>query len=145
MTLGRAQLRESAEWVLDANAVRLFEQEIIDAESLVERRRRDLCELLVAVKEIEREMETERPSIARRERQAAELLARDPGHPLLEAIAEEIAECERVDEAWKEVGRRTETGRLDSRLAEAGIDRKDERKARVLERLRRSNTSSTGS
>ena len=52
-TLFRAGVRESAEALTDANAIRIYRQEIIDAESLLTRRRDALAAMIAARKEVE--------------------------------------------------------------------------------------------
>ena len=55
-TLLRAGLRESAERVTDANAIRIYRQEIADAENLLQRRRTALASLIATRKDLETEM-----------------------------------------------------------------------------------------
>ena len=55
-TLMRAGARESAERITDANAIRIYRQEIVDAENLLERRRLALAGLIATRKDLEREI-----------------------------------------------------------------------------------------
>lgn len=96
MTLARGSARQSTQVLLDANALTLFEQEIVDVETTVQKRKRVMSEMILARKQIEKEIETLQQLIAKREQQAHQLLDQaDTGDDtLLQDIANDIAQQE---------------------------------------------------
>lgn len=86
VTLLRGSVREIGESVVDANATRIYEQEIVDAKHSIETARGDLT--LVMAKEMQsaREIERLRQEVGRYETLAVEAL--DKSH---EQLAEEVA------------------------------------------------------
>lgn len=93
-TLFRASAREAVEHVVDANEVRIYEQEIIDAEASLGQRRSLMAEMIGNRKELEAEIRRVRESMARREEELARLPASECTEALLELAAEEIAASE---------------------------------------------------
>jgi phage shock protein A len=93
-TLFRASVRESAEMVTDAGAIRIYRQEIIDAEAMLTRRRDALAAMIAARKEVEDEISAAKNRIAKREQQLAGLPAGDRSEELLQLAARDIAATE---------------------------------------------------
>jgi phage shock protein A len=93
-TLFRASVRESAEALTDANAIRIYRQEIIDAESMLTRRRDALAAMIAARKEMEVDIERSRNRISKRESQLGNLPAEECSEELLQLAAREIATTE---------------------------------------------------
>ena len=93
-TLARGTARESAQVVLDANAHRVFEQEIIDVENSIQTRKLALSEVIASRKQIGREAEAIQKLIAKRESQAQRLVKENKSADLVEAIANEIVDHE---------------------------------------------------
>lgn len=93
-TLLRAGARESAGRITDANAIRIYRQEIVDAESLLERRRLGLAGLIATRKDLEREMTSSRGRIRHREQLIAGLKPEERTAELLTLAAREIATTE---------------------------------------------------
>ncbi|MCZ6829930.1 MAG: PspA/IM30 family protein [Gammaproteobacteria bacterium] len=93
-TLLRAGVRESAEAVTDANAIRIYRQEIIDAESMLTQRRDALAAMIAARKELEDDIQASQRRIAKREQQLAKLPAEERSEDLLQLAARDIATTE---------------------------------------------------
>ncbi len=93
-TLTRGAARESAEVLLDANAIRIFEQEIVDVENTIRLRKQSMSEVLVARKQVDREIESVQDVIEKREAQASELLNENDKTDLVEEIAADIVQYE---------------------------------------------------
>ena len=93
-TLLRAGVRESAEAVTDANAIRIYRQEIIDAESMLTQRRDALAAMIAARKELEDDIQASQRRIAKREQQLAKLPAEERSEDLLQLAARDIAATE---------------------------------------------------
>jgi phage shock protein A len=93
-TLFRASAREAVEQVVDANGVRVYEQEIIDAESLLAQRRGVMAEMIANRRELEAEIERTREGIARRELELGRLPETERCDSLLQLAAQEIAAAE---------------------------------------------------
>lgn len=94
-TLLRASAHEPAEALVDANAIRIFEQELRDAEQAFGRSKRQLACLMAEKKFLERDNGTLRESIEHREAQAAQALQN--GHEgLAMELATNIAEDENL-------------------------------------------------
>ena len=93
-TLFRANARSSAQVIIDANAIRIYEQEIIDAEALLGRRRDAMAIMIANRNELERELETLKLTITRREAQLHRVPDAERTDALLELAAEEIAAAE---------------------------------------------------
>jgi|GEM_PF-2024003 len=94
--------RGSAEVLLDANAVRIFEQEIVDVEHTIYQRKKSLSELIMAKKQLSREIDSIENLIKKREQQARTLMVTDDESELVEEVAAEIAEYELSLEAMRE-------------------------------------------
>ncbi|MFT6220682.1 MAG: hypothetical protein ACJA0C_000079 [Candidatus Endobugula sp.] len=93
-TLSRGVARESADRLFDANAIRIFEQEIIDIENMIHLRKHSMSEQLVVRKQVDREIESIQALIKKREFQACELLNKDSQPALIEEIAVDIIQHE---------------------------------------------------
>ena len=93
-TLFRASVRESAEVLTDANAIRIYRQEIIDAESMLTRRRDALAAMIAARKEMEDEINAAQDRIGKREQQLSSLPTQDRSEDLLQLAARDIAATE---------------------------------------------------
>ena len=93
-TLFRAGVRESAEALTDANAIRIYRQEIIDAESMLTRRRDALAAMIAARKEVEDDIKRSQCRISKRESQLGNLPAEECSEELLQLAAREIATTE---------------------------------------------------
>ncbi|WP_293265113.1 PspA/IM30 family protein [Neptunomonas sp.] len=95
-TLARGAARESAEVLLDANAVRVFEQEIVDVEQSILQRKQAMSEVIVAHSQINREIESLNKIILKREDQAKVLLEDNADNDLLDEIASDILQYEEM-------------------------------------------------
>ena len=93
-TLLSAGARESAERITEANAIRIYRQEIVDAENLLERRRGYLAGLIATRKDLEREISSSRKRIGNREQQVAALAPQERSEQLLLLAAKDIAATE---------------------------------------------------
>ncbi len=93
-SLTRGAARESAEVLIDANAIRIFEQEIVDVEAAIGARKQTMSEMLVARKQVDREIESVEEVIKKREEQASELLSGESNAQLVEEIADDIVQYE---------------------------------------------------
>jgi phage shock protein A len=100
-TLFRAGVRESAEAVTDANAVRIYRQEIIDAEEVLTRRRDGLAVMIAARRELEDDIQTAQRRISKRENQLADLPESERSEDLLLLAAQDIANSESQLEDFK--------------------------------------------
>ncbi|OZG74533.1 phage shock protein A [Hahella sp. CCB-MM4] len=86
-TAFRGVAREGAEKVVDANAIRIFEQEIYDCENAMALAKHDLAKVMAEKIRLQRVHEQRLSSIQEREGQAGEAL--DKG---LDSLAKELAE-----------------------------------------------------
>lgn len=93
-TLLRAGTRESAERITDTNALRIYRQEIVDAENLLERRRLDLAGLIATRKDLEKEISCAVQRIQMREQQIAGIRPEERTEELLQLAASDIAATE---------------------------------------------------
>ncbi len=93
-TLARGAARESAEVLLDANAIRVFEQEIVDVEESIQLRKQAMSEVMVARNQIDREIDSIKSIIAKREEQARSLIDDNVNDDLLDEIANDIVQFE---------------------------------------------------
>lgn len=93
-TLARGAARESAEVILDANAIRVFEQEIVDVEESIQLRKQAMSEVIVARKQIDREISSVQTIIGKREEQARSLIDDKSKHELVDEIASDIVQYE---------------------------------------------------
>lgn len=101
VTLMRGSVREIGDSVVDANATRIYEQEIIDAKNAVAQARSDLT--TVMAKEMQTAREIER---LKAESQRFELLALEALNKSQEGLAEEVAN--RVAELERELEEQTQ-------------------------------------
>ena len=95
-TFVRGSARQSAQAILDANALTVFEQEIIDVETTVHQRKRAMNEMIVARKQIEEEILCLKRLIEKREQQAHKLIENGSHEALLNDIANDIAQQEQM-------------------------------------------------
>jgi phage shock protein A len=86
MTLLRGSAREIGESVIDANATRIYEQEILDAKHSIDQARADLAGVMAKEMQSAREIERLRKEVARFEALAVEALNKSQ-----EGLAEEVA------------------------------------------------------
>lgn len=100
-TLWRAGLRESAERITDANALRIYRQEIADAQALLERRRHCLASLIANRRDLEREIDTCEQRVARRETQLRDIPAPRRTQEMLHLAAKDISATEAHLEALR--------------------------------------------
>lgn len=101
-TLFRATVHDSVEQLTEANCVRIYRQEIRDAEELLSRRRYALGAMIANRKDLEAELERTERKIAQRESQVSLLDASTLTEDLLQASAREIAALEVHREAIKQ-------------------------------------------
>lgn len=87
-TLFRAAAHEPAERLVDANALRILDQELRETEQAMSRARRELAVLMASRKQLERSSTQLEQRIALREGQAAEALTGNQ-----QRLALELAEC----------------------------------------------------
>lgn len=97
-TLARGAARESAEVLLDANAIRVFEQEIVDVEESIQLRKQAMSEVIVARNQINREIESIKTIISKREDQARALIDEGSDDDLIDEIASDIVQYEATHE-----------------------------------------------
>jgi phage shock protein A len=86
MTLLRGSVREIGETVVDANATRIYEQEILDAKQSITQAKDDLAGVMAKEMQSARQIEKLQAEIARYEGLAVEALDKSQ-----EALAEEVA------------------------------------------------------
>ena len=101
-TLFRAGGREAAEALLDANSLRVYEQEIVDAESMLLRQREGMAVRIASREELAREINQVEQQIRKAEEKAALLIAAEKQEHMLELAAAEIATLERRLAALRE-------------------------------------------
>lgn len=89
----RGSVRESAEVVIDANAIRIFEQEILDAEQGIARSKQQLAYVMAERVQLERANVKLKEQILFREQQAAKALGINDD-VLASELAEDILEKE---------------------------------------------------
>lgn len=92
-TLFRASAQEPAERLVEANSIRIFEQEIRDAEAAILQAKRQLAVVMAQKKQLTRHNEMLQESIARREQQACIAMEQQQSE-LAEEVATLIAEEE---------------------------------------------------
>ena len=135
-TLFRAGVRESAEKITDAHAIRIYRQEVADAETLLARRRTGLAAMIATRRDLEREMGLARERISRRESQVAALSPQERSDDLLLLAARDIAATEeflqRLQRRHLAVTERISAEELTLRRLLAEI-REHRREAKILE------------
>lgn len=94
-TAFRGSMRESAEIVIDANAIRIFEQEILDAEQGLARSKQQLTYMMAERVQLERSNSKLQEQIKSREIQTAKALEIDD-ETLASELAEDILEKEQI-------------------------------------------------
>ena len=93
-TIVRGSVRESADLIIDANAVRIFEQEICDCETGIRNAKAGLTVVVAEKIKLQRQIQQSQQTIRMREEQAIEAINKQFGdlpEQLAEAIAEEEA------------------------------------------------------
>lgn len=101
VTLMRSSVREIGESVVDANATRIYEQEIVDAKHNVSQARSDLTGVMAKEMQSARDIERLKNEIARYEGLAVEALNKQQ-EGLAEEVAGRVAELEHdLDEQTK--------------------------------------------
>ncbi len=93
VTLLRGSVREIGESVVDANATRIYEQEILDAKHNIEQARGDLTLVMAKEMQTAREIEQLRSEVSRYESLAVEALNKSQ-EPLAEEVAAKVASLE---------------------------------------------------
>ena len=93
ITAVRGGAREAGEAIIDANAIRILEQEIVDAKKSLEKGRVSLTELMAKEMQTKRELSAIQTNISEHEGFAKEALDKDNESLALE-IAEKIVEYE---------------------------------------------------
>ena len=143
-TLIRGSARQSTQVLLDANAVTIFEQEIVDVERSIQQRKKVLNEVIVARKQVEQEIAAIRQLMEKRRSQASRLMEDTQQQGLVEDIALDLAQQESVLTALEEQHRQlqakadTMSAALRNALSETGRHRRELRMARA-QQLRASN------
>ena len=94
-TIVRGSVRESADVIIDANAVRIFEQEICDSEASVRMAKASLTVVVAEKIKLQRQIDQCQQAIRMREEQAMQALTQQLGG-LPEQLAEAIAQQEEV-------------------------------------------------
>lgn len=89
----RGGAREAGEAIVDKNSVRIFEQEIKDAEGHLEKAKRDLTDVMAKEMQAARKIETVQKDIEKHEGYVASALEKDDEALALE-IAQKIAELQ---------------------------------------------------
>ena len=98
-TIVRGSVRESADVIIDANAVRIFEQEICDCETGVRTAKASLTVVVAEKIKLQRQIEQSQQTIRMREEQAIEAITKQFGdlpEQLAEAIAQEEGALEKM-------------------------------------------------
>lgn len=93
-TLMRANVRESVEKLTEANAISIYNQEIVEAEELLSRRRDALAAAIASRKQLEEDIALLERRIGKRERQLQRLPPAERSEELLRLAAAEIAGLE---------------------------------------------------
>lgn len=94
-TILRSRVRENAEVLIDANAIRIFEQELLDSHDYISQSKHQLTLLMAERLRLERNNQDLESTIQRRELQAAEALKKDRLE-LATSLAEDIVGIEQV-------------------------------------------------
>ena len=135
-TLLRAGARETAEHITDANAIRIYRQEVIDAENLLSRRRTCLAAIIATRTDLEKEIAAAQARIQSRERQIAALSPGERSEELLLLAARDIAATEKhltaLQRRHAEVAQRVAAEELTLRRLLAEI-REHRREVKILE------------
>jgi len=100
-TLMRAGARESAERITEANAIRIYRQEVVDAENLLARRRTALAAMIATRKDLEREIDAAQARIRGRESEIVRIPPEQRTEELLLLAARDIASSEAHRDALK--------------------------------------------
>jgi len=120
-TLFRASAQEPVAKLVDANGIRIFEQELRDAEQAIARSKRELACLMAEKTRLARDNEHLKETIAKRERQATEALEKNEETLALE-LANLIAEDEPLLERQQQQHSKLQQqeNRLRKQLRESG-------------------------
>ncbi len=90
-TLFRANMRETAEKVTDANAVRIYRQEIVDAQNLLAQRKLGLAAMIAGRKDLEHEIASAKARAQQHEDEIQKIPAKERNEDLLLIAATDIA------------------------------------------------------
>ena len=135
-TLLRAGARETAEHITNVNAIRIYRQEVVDAENLLGHRRSCLAATIATRKDLEREIAAAQSRIQSREAQVAGLPPAERSETILMLAAKDIAACEAhldtLRQRHGEVAERISKEELTLRTLLAEI-REHRREVRILE------------
>jgi phage shock protein A len=101
-TLLRASARESAEQITEANAIRIYRQEIVDAQNFLAKRKTCLASLIATRKDLEQEISRTQRKIAMREAKISGLEPAQRSASLLQMTAQDIAANEIHTEKLKQ-------------------------------------------
>lgn len=93
VTLLRGSVREIGESIVDSNAGRIYEQEILDGKNSIDQAKKDLAGVVAKEMQSAREIERLRTEIARYEGMAVEALEKQ-NESLAEEVAGRVAEME---------------------------------------------------
>lgn len=92
-TIVRGSARETAELVIDANAIRIFEQEICDCEMGIRKAKASLTVVVAEKIKLQRQLDQSQQTIRMREEQALEAIKKN-----IETLAEELAQTIATEE-----------------------------------------------
>ena len=138
-TLFRANVREATEKVTDANAIRIYRQEIVDAQNLLARRKLGLAALIAGRKDIETEITSVKARAKRYEDEIQKLANQERSEDLLllaaNDIATQLALVEELNQRHLEVSRRISVEEVTLRKLKNAI-REHAREVKVLEAQR---------
>lgn len=93
-TLFRAGVSETAQEVTDANEIRIYQQEIVDAQSTLTQRREAIAAMIAARNELEDEIQSLQGRVSSREEQIMQLPAQERSEELMQLAAQDIAATE---------------------------------------------------
>ncbi len=102
-TLFRANLREAAQTLTDANAVRIYRQEIVDAQNLLARRKGGLAAMIASRKDLENEIAGAKSRAEKQEQAIKRIPPDERSDKLLLMAATDIAAAQTLAD---ELGRR---------------------------------------
>ena len=94
-TVFRSRARQNAELFIDANAIGIFEQELLDSQDSIADAKRQLTLLMAERLQLERDNQDLNVKVSIREQQVAEALTKD-STDLASALAEDIVDIEQI-------------------------------------------------
>ncbi len=138
-TLFRANVREATEKVTDANAIRIYRQEIVDAQNLLAKRKLGLAALIASRKDIENEITSVKARAKKYEGEIQKLSVQERSEDLLlmaaSDIATQLALVEELKQRHLEVSQRISVEEVTLRKLKNAI-REHAREVKVLEAQR---------